>query len=107
MFQDLSMFNAPADLMGLGWTPVAGLLQYKPTPIEAELVGIVIEDACSLLATLTRDITVRQTVPEQNRNHVTFQSFLHDIFAPNLRKEMVKRFQEAQGQRENFVEDKQ
>jgi len=28
VFQDLSMFNARADLMGLGWTPVAGLLEY-------------------------------------------------------------------------------
>jgi len=26
VFQDLSMFNARADLMGLEWTPVAGLL---------------------------------------------------------------------------------
>ena len=44
VFQDLSMFNARADLMGLGWTPVAGLLEYEPTPIQEELVGIVIED---------------------------------------------------------------
>jgi len=49
VFQDLSIFNARADLMRLGWTPVAGLLEYEPTPIEAVLVGIVIEDPCGLL----------------------------------------------------------
>jgi len=53
VFQVLSMFNARADLMGLGWTTVAGLLEYEPTPIEAELVGLVMEDPCGLLATLT------------------------------------------------------
>jgi len=107
VFQDLSMFNARADLMGLGWTPVAGLLEYDPTPIEVELVGMVIEDPCGLLATLTRDNTVRQRVPQQNRNNVMFQSFVRDIFEPYLLKEVGKRFQEAQGQLENFVEEKQ
>ena len=47
------MFNACADLMGLGWTPVAGLLEYEPTPIVQDLVEVVIEDPCGLLATLT------------------------------------------------------
>ena len=60
VFLALSMFNARADLMRLGCTLVAGLLEYEPTPIEAELVGMVIEDPCGLLATLTRDNTVRQ-----------------------------------------------
>jgi len=36
VFQGLSMFNTHADLMGLGWTPVAGLLEYEPTPIEVK-----------------------------------------------------------------------
>jgi len=107
VFQDLSMFNARADLMGLGCTPVAGWLEYEPTPMEAELVGMVIEDPRCLLATLTRDNTVRQIVPKQNRNNVTFQSFVRDIFEPDLLKEVGKRFQEAQGQLENFVEEKQ
>jgi len=62
-FQDLSMFNAHVDLMGLGWTPVAGLLEYEPTPIVEELVEVVIEDPCGHLATLTRDNTLRQRVP--------------------------------------------
>jgi len=53
VFLDLSMFNARADSMGLGWTPVAGLLENEHTPIEAELVGMVIEDPCGYLATLT------------------------------------------------------
>jgi len=53
VFQDLSLFNARTDLMGLGWTPVAGSLEYEPTPIEAKLVGMVIEDPCGLLATRT------------------------------------------------------
>jgi len=66
VFQDRSMFNAREDLMGLGWTLVAGLLKYEPTPIEGELVGMVIEDPCGLLATLTRDNPVRQRVPQQN-----------------------------------------
>jgi len=91
MFQYLSMFNARADLMGLGWTLVAGLLEYEPTPIEAELVGMVIEDPCGLSATLTRDTTVRQRVPQPNRNKVTFQSFVRDIFEPYLLKEVGKR----------------
>jgi len=82
-------------------------LEYEPTPIEAELVGRVIEDQCGLLATLTRDNTVRQRVPQQNRNNVTFQSFVRHIFEPYLLKEVGKRFQEAQGQLENFVEEKQ
>jgi len=107
VFQDLSMFNARADLMGLGWTPVAGLLEYEPTPIAAKLLGMVIENPCGLLDTLTRDNTVRQRVPEQNRNNVTFQSFICDIFEPYLLKEVGKRFQEDQGQLENFVKDKQ
>jgi len=64
LFQNLSMFNARADMMGLGWTPVARLLEYEPTPIDAEQLGMVIEDPCGLLATLTRDNTVRQRVPE-------------------------------------------
>jgi len=106
VFQDLSVFNARADLMGLGWTPVAALLEYEPTPIEAELVGMVIEDPCGLLASLTRDNTIRQRVPEQNRNNVTFQSFVRDIFEPYLLKEVGKRFQEPQCQLENFVKDK-
>jgi len=93
VFEDLSMFNARADLMGLGWTPVAGLLEYEPPPIEAELVGMVIEDPCGLLATLTQDNTVRQRVPQQNRNNVMFQSFVRDIFEPYLLKEVGKRFQ--------------
>jgi len=106
VFQDLSMFNARADLMGLGWTPVAGLLEYEPTPIEAELVGMVIEDPRGLLASLTRD-TVRQKVPAQNTNNLTFQSFVRDIFEPYILKEVGKRFQVAQGQLKNFVEEKQ
>jgi len=52
-FQDLSMFNTYADLMGLGWTLVACLLEYEPTSIAEELVEVVIEDQCTLLATLT------------------------------------------------------
>jgi len=64
VFQHLSMFNAHADVMGLGWTLMAGLLEYKPTPIEVELVDMVIEDPCGLLASLTRDNTVRQRVPQ-------------------------------------------
>jgi len=103
VFQDLSRFNVRADLMGLGWTPVAGWLEYEPTPIEAELVDMVIEDPCDLLPILTRDNTVRQRVPQQNRNNVTFQSFVRDIFEPYLLKEVGKRFQEAQGRLENFV----
>jgi len=63
VFQDLPLFDGRTDLMGLGWTPVAGLLEYEPTRIEAEFVGMVIEDPCCLLASLTRDHTVRQTVP--------------------------------------------
>jgi len=106
VFQDLSMFNARADLIGLGWTPVASLLQYEPPPTEAELLGMVIEHPCGLLATLTRDNTARQRVPEQNRNNVTFQSFVRDIFEPYLLMEVGKRFQEAQGQILNFVEEK-
>jgi len=70
------MFNARADLMGLGWTPVAGLLVYESTPIVEELVKVVIEDPCGLLATLTRDNTVRHRVPEQRRSNVTFQTFV-------------------------------
>jgi len=101
------MFNARVALMRLGCTRVAGLLEYEPTPIEAELVEIVIMDPCGLLATLTRDNTVRQRVPEQNRNNVTFQSFVCDIFEPYVLKEVGKLFQEAQGQLENFVEEKQ
>jgi len=46
-------------------------------------------------------------VPQENRNNVTFQSFVRDIFEPYLLKEVGKRFQEAQGQPENFVEEKQ
>jgi len=46
-------------------------------------------------------------VSEQNRNNVTFQSLLRDIFEPYLLKEVGKRSQEAQGQLENFVEEKQ
>jgi len=107
VFQDLSMFNARADLMGLGWTPVAGLLENEPTSIEAELVGMVIEDPCGLLASLTGDNTVRQRVPQQNRNKVTFQTFVRDTFEPYLLKEVGKRFQEAQGHLENFVEEQQ
>jgi len=52
-FQDLSVFNARAEIMGLGWTPGAGLLAYEPTPIVEELVENVIENPCGLLATLT------------------------------------------------------
>jgi hypothetical protein len=44
-----------ADLRGLGWSSVAGLLEYEPTPIAEELVGMVIEDPCGLLTTLTHD----------------------------------------------------
>ena len=105
--QDLSMFNARADLMGLGRTPVASLFQYEPSPIEAQLVGMLIEHPCSLLATLMRDNTARQRVPEPNRNNVTFQSFVRDIFEPYLLMEVGKRFQEAQGQLLNFVKEKQ
>ena len=32
---------------------MSGLLEYDPTPIVEELVEVVIEDPCSLLATLT------------------------------------------------------
>jgi len=103
VFQDLSMFNARANLMRFGSTPVAGLIEYEPTPIEAELVGMVIEDPCGLLTTLTRDNTERQRVPEQNRNNVTFQSFVRNIFEAYLPKEVGKRFQEAQGQLENLA----
>jgi len=107
VFQDLSIFNARADMMGLGWTPVAGLLEYEPTPIEAEVVGMIVKDPCGLLATLTRDNTRRQRVPQQNRKNVTFPSFVRHIFEPYLLKELGKRFQDAQGQLENFVEEKQ
>jgi len=105
--QDLSMFNACADLIRLGWTLVAGLLEYEPTPIAEELVEVVIENPCGLLATVTRDNTVRQRVPEQRRSNVTFQTFVRDIFESYLLQELGKRFQEAQGQLENFVEEKQ
>jgi hypothetical protein len=106
-FQDLSLFNAMADLRGLGWSSVAGLLEYEPTPIAEELVGMVIEDPCGLLTTLTHDQTVRHRVPEQKRSNVTFDVFVKEIFEPYLLKEVGKRFQEAQGQLENFVEEKQ
>ena len=36
-----------------------------------------------------------------------FQSFVHNIFEPYPLKEVGKRFQEAQGQLENFVEEKE
>jgi len=96
-FQDLSMFNAGADLMGLGLRPVAGLLQYEPTPLIEELVEKVIENPCGLLATLTGDNTVRQRGPEQCRSIVIFQTFVPDTFEPNLLKEMGKYFPETQG----------
>jgi len=101
------MFNARTDWMGLGWTPVAGLLEYEPTPIKPELVGMVIEDPCALLASQTRENTVRQRVSQENRTNVTFQSFVRDIFKPYLLKEVGQRFQEAKGQLEDFVEEKQ
>jgi len=107
LFQDLSMFNGRADLMGLAWTPVAGFLEYEPTLIEQELVGMVIEDLCGLLVSLTRDNTVGERVREQNMNNVTFQSFVRDLFEPDLLKEVGTRFEEAQGQPENFVEERQ
>jgi len=59
-FQDLFMFNAYTDLMGLGYTQVVDLLEYKPTPNEEELVEVVIEEPCGLLAILTQDNTVRK-----------------------------------------------
>ena len=86
---------------------MAGLLEYEPTPIAEELVEVVIENPCGLLATVTRDNTVRQRVPEQRRSNVTFQTFVRDIFESYLLQELGKRFQEAQGQLENFVEEKQ
>ena len=54
------MFNAYTDLMGLGYTQVVDLLEYKPTPNEEELVEVVIEEPCGLLAILTQDNTVRK-----------------------------------------------
>jgi len=68
---------------------------------------MVIEDPCGLLATRTRDNTVRQRVTEQNMKNVKFQPFVRDIFEPYLLKEVGQRFQEAQDQLENFVEEKQ
>jgi len=76
------MFHACADFMGFGWTPVAGLLKYKPTPIVEELVKVVIEDPCGILATLIGDNTVTQRVLEQRRRNVTCQTFIRDIFHP-------------------------
>jgi len=101
------MLNARADLMRLGWTPAAGWLGYKPTPIVEELVAEVIEDPCGPLATPTRDNTVRQRVPEQRWSNVIFQTFVRDIFEPYPLKEVGKLFQEAQRRLENFVEEKQ
>jgi len=66
-----------------------------------------IEDPSDLLASLTRDITVRPRVPEQNRNNNMFQSFVCDLFEPFLLKQVGKRFQEAQPQPVNFVPEKQ
>jgi len=101
------MFNARAEMMGLGWTPGAGLLGYEPTPIVEELVENVIENQCGLLATLTWDNTARQQVPEQRRSNVIFQTFVRDLFEPSLLKEVGKRFQEGRAQGDNFVEKKQ
>ena len=98
------MFNAGADLMGLGWTSVAGLLKYEPTPIAEELVEVVIENSCGLLATLTQDNTMRQRVPEQPWSNLTFQTFVHNIFEPYILNEVSKRFREAQAQFQNFIE---
>jgi len=70
-------------------------LEYEPSPIQAELVGMVIEDPCGLLATLTRDTTVSQRVLEQNWNTVTLWSFFRDILEPYLLNDVGKRFQEA------------
>jgi len=65
------------------------------------------EDQCGLFAALTGDNTGRPRVPEANRNNITFQSFVPYIFEPYLLKEVGKPFQDAQGQLENFVEEKQ
>ena len=87
---------------------MAGLLQYQPTPVVEKLVEVVIEDLCGLLATVTRDNTVRRRVPEQPRSNVTFPTFVQDIFEPYLLKEVGKHFQKAQGQLvvANFVEER-
>ena len=106
-FQDLFMFNGHADLMELKYTQVVDLLEYKPTPNVEELVEVVIEELCGLLATLTQDNTVRKRVPEQHRSIITFETFVRDIFNPYLLQEVGKHVQEAQGHLDNFVEEKQ
>jgi len=59
-------------LCDLGWTPLAGLLEYNCTPIEEDLVRMVIENPCDILANLARDNTVRERVPEQKRNNIMY-----------------------------------
>jgi hypothetical protein len=52
-------------------------------------------------------INCEATSAGTERSNVTFDVFVKEIFEPYLLKEVGKRFQEAQGQLENFVEEKQ
>ena len=99
-------YNAFADLRGLGWDSVKGLIEVAPIEVPAECREIVVSNPRALLISFTQNPAVAQWIPEPAQQGVTFERFTYEIFEPYILQEVGRRFQEAQSQIQCFVEDK-
>ena len=99
------LFDAFADLRGLGWESVSGLLEAAPIPVPEECQALVVRDPQALITSITRNPTVAEWVTPSSEG-ITFEQFTHEIFEPYILGEVHRRFSEAQAQLECFVTEK-
>ena len=75
--------------------------------IDEEIGQFEIANPAILLESFTRDLSVRERMPEELRRNMTFADFTREYFASYILREVGKRFCEAEAQLGNFVESQQ
>ena len=73
-------YDAFADLRGLGWDSVKGLIEAATIDVPPECRKIVVRDPRALLTSFTQNPAVAQWIPELAQQGVTFERFIHEIF---------------------------
>ena len=86
-------YDAFADLRGLGWDSVNGLIEATPIEVPAECRDIVVSNPRALLISFTQNPAVAQWIPKPAQQGVTFERFTHQIFEPYILREVGRRFQ--------------
>jgi len=101
---DLSLYNAIADLRGIGWRSIEEQMgDLEPTEIPQEVHKLEILNPVTFLHSLTHDPFVRDTIPLQRRTPMTFANFTRELFEHYIMRAVTKRFQEAKASMGDFI----